>query len=165
MFAGFVNLGTSIQLLTQTQSNNSPAVPDAIPTYRVYGPAGVISNGTVTLLETGSITGVTNANPAVITSALSNVTTGTVVTIAGVTGATGVNGTHLATKIDANTFSVAVAAGGAYAGGGTWQSTGLYSISLDTGGAGFEAGVTYTVVVTYSISGTFFTNEITFTVC
>lgn len=165
MYAGFVNFGNTLQVLAQTLNTGSPAIPDAAPTWRIYGQSGVIANGTGVLLEHGTITGVTNSNPAVITSTNSNLTTGEVVTITGVLGATGVNGTFQVTRVDQSTFSVQVAAGGAYSSGGTWQTTGLYSISIDTSAGGFDAGVTYTIIVTYAISSVFFTEEITFTVC
>jgi ubiquitin-activating enzyme E1-like protein len=69
---------------------------------------------------TGTISGVTNTTPAVIDSTAHGLLTGQVVTIASVGGATGVNGNFQVTVVDANHFSVPVAAGGAYTSGGTW---------------------------------------------
>lgn len=67
-----------------------------------------------------TIAGVTNANPAVVTVAsTASLTSGNTYTIAGVGGATGVNGNRVVTVIDGTTFSVPVAAGGAYTSGGT----------------------------------------------
>lgn len=75
------------------------------------------------LAQTGTITGVTNANPAVVTSAAHGLTTGQSVAISGVGVATGVNMTNTITVVDANSFSVPVAAGGAYTSGGTWWAS------------------------------------------
>jgi hypothetical protein len=166
MYAGFVNFGNILQILAQiTNPSKTPTPPDAAPKYIVYGQSGQITSGTCTLLQTGNVQGVTNTNPAVITSAGSNIATGTVVTIASVGGSVGVNGTFIATNVDVNNFSVPVAAGGVYSGGGTWQATGLYSISIDTSSGSFAAGQTYTVLVTFAISGTIYSQEYTFTVC
>jgi hypothetical protein len=164
MFAGFVQLGSIIELFSELTVNGVPAIPDAAPQYRIYGQTGVVANGTGTLQETGAITNVSNATPAVITSTGNTVTTGTVVSISGVNGATGVNGSFIATNINATQFSVPVSAGGAYTGGGIWQTVGLYSITVNTA-SGYEAGVTYTVVVTWAVSGVFHVLTITFTVC
>lgn len=66
-----------------------------------------------------TITGVTNANPAVITITAHGYVTGDKVYTEAVVGATGINTQkHTITRIDANTFSVPVAAGGAYVSGG-----------------------------------------------
>lgn len=166
MFGGFVILGNIINLIAQVRnSTRTPQDPDAAPTWRAYGQSGVVANGTASLLQQGTVSNVTNANPAQVTSSNSDVSTGTVVTISGVLGATGVNGTFAATFVDQNNFTVPVAAGGAYTSGGIWHTTGLYSIAIDTSSGGFDAGVTYTVLVSYSISGTQYTDEISFTVC
>jgi hypothetical protein len=68
----------------------------------------------------GIITGATNANPIVITSANHGLISTQSVTISGVLGNLAANGTFVITKIDANTFSIPVAGSGAYTSGGTW---------------------------------------------
>jgi hypothetical protein len=74
---------------------------------------------------TGSITGITNANPCVITSVNHNLTNGAVVTITGVGGTTQLNGnSYTITVIDANDFSLNVDSTlfGVFTTGGTWVS-------------------------------------------
>jgi hypothetical protein len=53
-----------------------------------------------------TITAITKANPAVVTSAAHGLLDGMVVTIAGVTGMTEINGTYYLTGVTANTFSL-----------------------------------------------------------
>lgn len=69
---------------------------------------------------TPAITAASNANPIEITAAGHSVQTGQRVTIAGVTGNTAANGTHIATRVSNDIFSIPVAGNGAYAGGGTF---------------------------------------------
>jgi hypothetical protein len=66
------------------------------------------------------IANVTNASPAVVTTTDAHgLLTGAVAKIADVLGSTGVNGLWRVTGLSPTAFSVPVAAGGAYAGGGT----------------------------------------------
>ncbi len=78
-------------------------------------------DGKVTAVNSGSISGVTNANPAEITSTAHGMIDGETVTISGVTGSGGVNGTFVITSTGTDTFTVPVDAGGAYIAGGTWK--------------------------------------------
>jgi hypothetical protein len=81
----------------------------------------------------GSISGVSNANPAVIrTSAAHGLVTGDTVTITGVSGPTGVNTTAVATVLSSTTFSIPVNTSGAqsYAGGGTFSTANGVAIPL-----------------------------------
>lgn len=74
----------------------------------------------------GSISGVTNANPPVVTSAAHPLAVGDIVTVYGVVGATGVNGTFRVSAIATNTFTLQTLAAanpgapGAYSSGGAW---------------------------------------------
>lgn len=150
-FAGFVSVGsTAIRVLVLfTDSSETPTNASALPTYRVYGPSGVMQNGTGTtsFAETGTITNATNANPIVITSAAHGLTTGTRVTITGVGGNTAANTTAVMTKVDANTFSIAVAGNGAYTNGGTWNTSGLYKVDVTPLAAdGYVAETLYNVL-------------------
>lgn len=131
-----------------------PIDPDAAPTYRVYdGNAGLVASGTLERALTGTVSDVTNANPAVVTDAGHDLSDGTVVVIAGVGGATGVNGTRRVTRLTDDTFSVPVAAGGAYTSGGTWYVQGLYKLAVDTPlRTALEPGAAYTVLVDYLVS-------------
>lgn len=135
-------------------SNGSPATPDAAPTYRIYGASGLVASGTTSILLSGDISNVSNTNPAVVTDTAHGLTTGTVVRISGVVGATGVNGSNLvATRVSADTYSVPVAAGGAYVSGGSWVAVGLYIVTADgTVRPSLEAGQAYFVVFDYKIS-------------
>ncbi len=74
----------------------------------------------VTAILTGSISDVTNTDPAEITSTAHGLEDGDEIDITGVVGSTGVNGTFVITLIDDDTFSVDVDAGGVYDTGGTW---------------------------------------------
>lgn len=80
----------------------------------------------LTVYGSGTITAATQANPANITSANHNLTTGDMVTISGVVGMTQLNGnTYTIIVIDANNFTLGVnsTAYGAYVSGGIWQSS------------------------------------------
>jgi len=76
-------------------------------------------------LNTGVITGATNANPIVITSAGHGFGSDGIwsLTITGVGGNTAANTTATATPIDQDHFSIAVAGNGNYSSGGTWTAT------------------------------------------
>jgi hypothetical protein len=154
-FAGFVELGDVLRILLQTRntSTGAPVNADALPTFRVYGQTGVINNGTSAKLQSGNITGATNASPIVITSTAHGLTTGAVVTISGVGGNTAANTTAVATVLDANTFSIPVAGNGAYTSGGVWNATGLYAIDITASALnGFASGINYTCVATWAVS-------------
>jgi len=79
------------------------------------------------VVNTGSITGATQANPVVITSASHGRTTGEQIDIASIAGMTELNGrTFNLTVIDANSFSLDSEDGTghtAYTSGGTWTQT------------------------------------------
>lgn len=156
MFQGFVQLeGTLTGYLQVRDADGQPIAPDSAPTWRAYGASGPLTGvgGTSSLGHTGTITGVTNANPAVITSAAHKLVTGQRVTIASVGGSTGVNGTRVVTVVDANTFSVAVAAGGAYTSGGTWSLTGFYRYTVDAlASSGFDTNQNYKVYLAWAVS-------------
>lgn len=156
MFSGFVVQESTLKgVLQSTTSALVPVDADALPTFRVYGPSGYLGvSGTCSLLDSGSITGATNASPIVITSANHGLTTGARVTISGVGGNTAANTTAVITRVDANTFSLnGVAGSGAYTSGGTWHVTGAYGWSIAcTGANGFAAGEKYDVVFSFTVS-------------
>ena len=171
-FAGFVQLGNSIPVnLLAKPGSLVPTNADALPTFRIYGPAGALPsgfvlNGTCAFKDTGAITNATNASPIVITSANHGLTTGARVTITGVGGNTNANGTFIVTVVDANTFSLNGTTGNAgYTSGGIWNATGLYTtVIAATGVNGFASGQNYTVVFNYQISGTNYGDVATFMV-
>lgn len=166
-FLGFVTLDNTLKgsVVTRTAAK-VPTNADSLPTYRIYGPTGLMTSGTGTtsLRNTGSITGATNANPIVITSTAHGLTTGTRVTISGVLGNTAANGTWVVTVLSADTFSIATTGNGAYTSGGTWNVSGLYLLSHSiSSGSGYEAGTTYSILVSFAISSTSMAESFTFT--
>lgn len=174
MYWGFVQLGNPIsgQVIIKN-SSDTPVDADSLPTYRVYGPLGIMTNGTGSLglmdpgPAGGAITGATNASPIKITSNGHNLTTGTQVNVVGVGGNTAANGTWVVTVVDSNNFDLNGSTGnGVYvAATGTWHVTGLYEFTFTPVGAnGFVQGVTYCVLVTTTISGTVIADLHSFTV-
>lgn len=158
MFVGFVPIGDALSFPVLTvDSSQGPIQSSVTPTYRVYGNAGLLSGGTgsLNLKETGSVTGASNANPIVITSASHGLTTGMKVTITGVLGNTNANGTFTIIVLTADTFSLTGATGNAgYISGGTWNTTGYYTVSLTpTEGGGYAQGQWYDVLCIATISG------------
>lgn len=174
MYLGLVQLGSALTTCVVTRNtSNTPIDPAAAPAYRIYGPGGLMTNGTGTLLSKdpsssgGTITGATNASPIVITvSAAHNLTTGTRVTIASVGGNTAANGDFTITNLTGTTFSLDGSSGnGAYTSGGNWHAAGLYSFSVTpTAGNGYASGINYSVLVSYTISSTAMAQLLTFTV-
>ena len=169
MFQGFTNLGSTIIVADLVKnSSDVPVNADELPTYRVYGPDGLLSTqtGSMAFHDSGEITGATNASPIVITSSGHGLTTGTRVTITGVAGNTAANGTFTVTRVNANTFSLDGSTGnGSYSSGGAWNATGLYSVELTCPAAnGYAAGETYTVLVSGEVSSAGYGEIHTFTV-
>lgn len=156
MFQGFTPLEDDMQILVQAvDSDDAPIDADAPPTYRVYGQSGVVYNGTAAFLQSGDITGATNDDPIVITSAAHQLVTGSVVTIASVGGNTNANGTWVVTVLDDDTFSIPNAGNSAYTSGGTWHCAGLYTVSFTASAAnGFASGNTYTCLTNWTVSDT-----------
>jgi len=169
-FAGFVQLGEEIPILQLVKNaSGTPVDTTALPLYRVYSPDGALMTngvGSAAKINTGAITGATNASPIVITSANHGLETGTLVTVSAVGGNTSANGTFAITKVNANTFSLDGSTGnGTYTSGGVWHATGVYSVTIDAeSSSGYEKTQTYSVVVEWSISGTVYGDQHTFTV-
>ena len=169
MYEGFADQGSPMTLLFQLlDSSGNVCVPDAAPSYRIYAATGIVAagSGNAAAFETGSVTGATNASPIVITSAAHGISTGQAITISGVGGNTNANGNYIATAIDTNTFSLNGTTGNsAYTGGGTWSTTGLYAVTLSGSVLNsLQAGVTYTCILTWTLSGVEKAIQATFTV-
>lgn len=167
MYLGPVSL--SATLLRRVLVKTSAKVPinaDALPTFRVLGPSGLVLTGTASLAQTGSVTGATNASPIVITSAAHGLNDGTRVTITGVGGNTAANTSAQVASSATNTFAMSgVAGNGSYTSGGTWNVSGLYSISIVCStGNGFAAGSYQVQVSGAHSSGTAFSELFSFTV-
>lgn len=169
-YLGFVALGDTLYGTVVTRnSSNVPVNADSSPTFRVYGSGGsVLTNGTGTasLKDTGSITGATNASPIVITSASHGLNNGTKVTITGVGGNTAANTSAIVANKTSDTFELSgVAGNGAYTSGGSWSVSGLYAFThACTSNNGFSQGSTYTIIVTFTVSSTTYSEQFSFTV-
>jgi hypothetical protein len=62
MFLGFVEIESAIPIVVLAKNGNAPVALDAAPTFRVYGPAGLMANGTGTLpVYDGTVTGLYGA--------------------------------------------------------------------------------------------------------
>jgi hypothetical protein len=159
VFQGFVEIEDSAFPVVDLVKNSSgvPINTDALPTYRVHGPDGLVTGqtGSASFRNSASLTNATNASPIVVTSNSHGLTTGTRVTITGVVGNTGANGTFVITVVNSDSFSLdSSAGGGAYVSGGVWNVTGLYKVSLDVLAAnGYAQGEKYEVLVSGAISG------------
>lgn len=169
MFIGFAQLNATVTPIPVIRNTaGSPVEPSATPTYRVYGPSGLMTGGTGSLakLDTGTLTGATNASPIVITSTAHGLNTGVKITITGVTGNTAANDTYTVTVVNANSFSLDGSTGnGTYVSGGTWNVTGLYSATITASGVnGYEIGETYAILVSAQISGVGWGETFEFTV-
>ena len=157
MFAGFVDLaGTLKAIILVEDTSDVPIDADALPTYRVYGPNGFVESGTVAFLDSGTLTGATNATPIVITFTAHGLTTGARIKITGVVGNTAANGTFIITKINSNTFSLDGSVGnGAYVSGGAWHVVGAYSVTINAlASSGYEASENYSTLFNFNISST-----------
>ena len=158
-FTGLVQKNQTVRIAVLCRDGSlTPIDADSSPTYRVYGPAGLLAGGSGSLgtfFDTAAIAGATNASPIVVTSANHKLSTGTRVTIAGVGGNIGANGNFTVTSTGADTFSLDGSTGtGVYTSGGAWHVSGLYLLSLDTSDAAYQAGVFYNALVTYVVTGT-----------
>lgn len=104
--------------------------------YRYYGAYDAA------LYTTKAITGITQANPAVVTCTGHGLVTGDVVTLSGIEGMVELNGqTVTVTYVDADTFSIGVDSTGytAYSAGGAWAGI-LSGLNLDNASARYVAG-------------------------
>lgn len=167
-FCGLVELEDSLHIGVQVVNTSLlPVQADALPTFRVFGLSGLLTNasGVATQKQTGTITGATNATPIVITSVGHNLQTGMRVTITGVGGNGAANSTWTITRVSADTFSLDTSVGnGAYTSGGTWVVSGFYDLSIPaTAAHGFDAGISFTVHCSYEISAVGYAQVFSFT--
>jgi hypothetical protein len=137
-----------IPIVSTNPATGAALDADSAPDFRIYAETGAIANDTCETLDTGAITNVTAASPAVVTSANHGLVDGMTVVVAGVGGTSGVNGTRTVTVISANTFSLDGTTGvGAYTSGGEWHVPGLYKATLDSDiRDSLEAGKSYTLI-------------------
>lgn len=155
-FQGYVRQGAErvVIISASNPSTGAVEVPDAAPTYRVYGPSGIILTGTCGSAFDGSVEDASNDSPIEITSADHGLETGNIVTVAGVGGNTAANGTFQVTKTGDNTFTLNGTTGnGAYTTGGTWQTTAQHTVELGSADTALMTpGETYTVDLAWSVS-------------
>ena len=170
MFQGFVQLENSIEIAILVR--NSSLVPvnaDALPTYRVYGPAGLMpaGTGTAAFRDSKAVSAATAAAPIVVNSTGHGLTTGTRVTVAGGVGLSGLNGTTTVTVVDADHFSLDGTTGtGTYTGGATWNVTGYYTVTVTAAAAdGYAAGQSYAVLAVGTVSSAGWAVVESFAVC
>ena len=166
-FKGYMRQGTgrTFPVALYNDATGSVIEPDAgSGTFRIYGQS-FVQNGTIAPLETGSVTNASNTNPISITSNLHGLTSGQFVTITGVLGNTNANVTAgLISRVDANTFNlVGVTGNGAYVSGGSWNTSGLYGVTLsDADSLNYDPASVYTCVVSYTVAGVPKTMSFTF---
>lgn len=159
MYLGLFELGTTVRHAIPITVLGEPVDPVVNPTYRIYEDNALIANGTgsLTKLDTGDITGATNASPIEITTDGDHgLETGNIVTISNVGGNTAANGTFQITKTATNKFTLNGSTGNAsYTSGGAWHVAGVYQLELELlSGSGFDIGKTYQVVIGYTVSST-----------
>lgn len=149
-FLGFFSLDDTVYGTMLAKDDGTLTDPDSLPTYRIYGPDGLVPGGTGTAsyLQEGTITGATNASPIVITSASHGLQNGQRVTVSGVGGNTAANGTFKVANVTTDTFELSGSTGnGAYTSGGTWHLTGQFKYShAALAASGFERDTKYTVL-------------------
>lgn len=155
-FQGYARQGNARTFIVSASNPSTGAVevPDAAPTWRLYGPSGILLNGTASAALSGSVTDATNTAPITITSTAHGLKTGNIVTVAGVLGNTGANGTFQITRTGADTFQLDGSTGnGAYVSGGTWKTTGLHAIALSGVDTNLlTPGETYTVELSWAVA-------------
>lgn len=169
MFQGFVQLESTIPLvLSVSNSSGTPVNSDALPTYRVYGPGGLMANGTgnVAYLDSKAVGGATATAPIVVACSAHGLTTGTLVTVSADGGLTGLAGTYKITRTDGDHFSLDSSSGsGTYTTGATWNVTGLYGVTLTASAAdGYEIGEVYSVFFSGAVSAAAWADAHTFCV-
>lgn len=149
-FAGFVQLGSTLDIaLVASNTSNIPTDADAFPTYRIYGPAGFLTSGSLTFKDAGTVTGGNNAGQVVFTSNGHNLSVGQRVTTTGITPS-GFNVTGNIVAITTNTFTLPIDSTGfgTFSGSGSFHSGGIYDFSFTpTIGQNFASGVAYSVFV------------------
>lgn len=168
-FLGFFDLdGDLLAPVNIAGGAGAPSDPSVAPNFRVYNGGALMNNGTGNLskLDTGAVTGATNASPIVVTSTAHGLKTGNRVTFSGVGGNTAANGDWTVTRLTDDTFSLDGSTGSApYTTGGTWHVTGLYQIDVAlSSGDGYEAGEVYFAVVTWIVSSVTYAKTLSFMV-
>lgn len=170
-YQGFIDAESGGTLLFTLRSpSGAPVEPDSAPTFKIVGPQGYIGgsgmSGSASSLESGNVTGATNASPIVISyspSGVAPVVVGQSVTIASVGGNTAANGEWTVSAVTSTSFTLSGSTGnGAYTSGGTWKTTGLYKITVPS--SGLTPGQTYKAVLSWLEGGERRVGSVTFTI-
>lgn len=171
MFAGYVQLEGTFYGTLLTTENGALTDADAFPTYRIYGPSGIVTGGTGTMAyrQTGVISGIENTTPIRVNMGSAHgLQTGQRLSISGVSGAVAgtVNGQSFPiTVVDADTFELQSTTAAGTGTGGSWHLTGQYTMSHAILAAnGYDVNETYTVIYAGEIGGEDGAGEDTFAV-
>jgi hypothetical protein len=122
------------------------APPAGLGTLR-HLPAAISGMLSSAAAPTSTITGVTTANPGIVTSNGHGLQVGQTVVISGVLGATQANGVWLISVVTTNTFTIFNAnVSGTYTSGGTWTLPVGSPIPLAGGGSGGAGGGNATAI-------------------
>jgi hypothetical protein len=153
MFLGIFDLDATLTCAVPiTDGDGVPVDPTNAPTFRIYDGEALLQTGVATQLDTGVVSGATNASPIVITDTAHGLKDNNVVKVTGVGGNTAANATWTVTRVSADTFSLNSSTGnGTYTSGGVWHVLGLYQLSqvLSTAN-GFASGGVYQIYVNYN---------------
>ena len=134
-----------------TDEAGTPRVLTSLPTFRIFGQNGPVTNaaGTAALFDSKAISAIITGATTTVTSTAHGLVTGSIVNITGATGTTSVNGFHVVTVIDANTFTFNnVVTSGTYIGSAAaWDTPGLYGCEFDsTVRSALEVGRNYLLI-------------------
>lgn len=147
----------TIPVLFTNPSTGVSAIPDELPTFRIFASDGAVEggNGTAAVLESGEISAIETGATTTITCEDHGLATGAVVTISGADGTTDVDGTHQVTVLDADNFTFDdVTTSGTYTSGASWQTPGLFGCTLDSViRSALEVGKSYLMIAYGVFSG------------
>lgn len=171
-FLQHVMLGETLQgHLFVRNSAGEPRDADSAPGYRIYGPDGLMQNGTgsiSTFLDEKDISTVTvGTNEVTINSTAHGITVGTVIKVSGVSGLTpDISSTSnyyaVSSVVNANSFKIPVTGVSGTPGYSTakWHVAGLYTYShAIVGASGYERSKKYLVLGSATVETTSITGE------
>lgn len=159
-YYGDVELGETLYAFVQiVDSSGTPVDADATPSVKIYDGDGFVAGPLTPVFgETGTITSVTNPNgtSCVVNATAHGLLVGQRVTLTGVVGhALSVNGTfNVLTVPTGNSFTINLNGNNGAAGtGGSFHTTGFYKVAIAaTTGNGYESGIVYTSLCTFTLS-------------
>ncbi|MFI5113513.1 MAG: hypothetical protein ACHP7J_00110 [Terriglobales bacterium] len=136
VYPEFAEVTWSATSPTLTATDNTAGKPSVI---------SVSTNSASTTINSGAVTGATNATPIVITATAHGLANGSVVTIAGVLTNTNANGTWIISAVTANTFTLTGSVGnGAFgAGSPTWANPNGSTTTVSSGPKSIRTAANY----------------------